>query len=192
MKIVTTLAKFGAALGLLAMASSAQAVVINVYGNAVDWANGIGDFVVEDFNDVNLQAPLQSISSLNGSIGGGTWNDVITASPGTTFNFNPGVYGIGGDWNLAVPGGPGTGIFVNTVSGSYFVGEIANTTNGFWGFTIDEQVTGVSLSLGSQCCVETYTLENMLIATSVPEPAVLALMGMGLVGIGFARRKRNA
>lgn len=203
MKIVSTVAKFGATLGLLAMASSAQAVVITVFTDAADWTNGVGpSYVTEDFNDATLQAPLQSITglgsgpSINGIAPGKLWDRIDQgAAIDTVFSFNPGVYGMGGTWDLAGPGGPGVGIEVSTNSGTYLIGEISRFTGGtFWGFTIDEAIMNVGLAEGTTSGVtgvETYTLDNMLIAT-VPEPAVLALMGMGLVGIGFARRKRNA
>ena len=37
-----------------------------------------------------------------------------------------------------------------------------------------------------------FVIDDLKLPTSVPEPATLALMGLGLAGLGFARRKNAA
>ena len=191
-----TLKNLSAALGLFALVQgSAQAVVINTFTSEANWQAAVGSYEREVITIAKPLQPLIGIATTNGSIAAGVFNDVINqeASPSTSFNFNPGVYGIGGTWNLLVEGS-GNAIGVNTLSGSYFIDTIANTTNGFWGFTIDETVISVWLNEGSTGFQETYTLDNMHMATSpIPVPAAVWLFGSGLLGlVGIARRKKAA
>ena len=194
---VKILTQLGAALGLFTMLSgSAQAVLINTYTAAADWTSAVGSYATEDFEDLTLQAPLQSFVSENGEISGGTFNDLLipeSSAAATIFTFNPGIYGIGADWDLG-PLTVGTGLEVHTLNGTYDIGEVSVDPAGFWGFTIDESISFIVLTNGPNCCRENYTIDNMMMATSastVPEPGILALMGIGLAGMGFSRRKRN-
>jgi hypothetical protein len=36
-----------------------------------------------------------------------------------------------------------------------------------------------------------YAIDNIIVTAAVPEPSIIALFGLGLVGIGFARRRRS-
>lgn len=175
-----------------------HAITINQYTNFTDWSNAVGAYVTEDFNDNVLASPLQSITgddvSINGTVAGKLW-DVIdkNLNQDTTFTFSPGVFGMGGFWDLSGPGGPGTSIVAKTSTSVFDLGTIPSSTGGtFWGFTIDEALTDIYFIEGPQYAlgVETYTLDNMVMA--VPEPGSLALLGAGLLGLGFCRRKRTS
>ncbi|PCJ31948.1 MAG: hypothetical protein COA99_16765 [Moraxellaceae bacterium] len=59
-----------------------------------------------------------------------------------------------------------------------------------------ENIIGAFCSVGSTTCydlfdvvgLETYTFEN---ATSASEPSSLALFGLGMIGLGFSRRRQH-
>ena len=149
----------------------------------------------EDFEDGTADG--FTITSANDSIAGGELSDRIdeTSSPAsTTFSFSNEIWAFGGDWDLANPSGPGSGIIV-TVDGFQLATEIPNSIAGtFWGFVSDTKFTNIVLTEGTQAAsqpaaVENYDLDNVVFA--IPEPASLAIFGIGLAGLGFVGRRRR-
>ena len=62
----------------------------------------------------------------------------------------------------------------------------------FWGITSDSKISSIHISNGGlpsysgSVIIDNLTIGN---AATVPEPATLALVGIGLAGIGYMRRK---
>ena len=62
----------------------------------------------------------------------------------------------------------------------------------FFGLTSDTLITEVhfGLSGGGTTGLVYFVIDNVTIGTRVPEPSTLALLGFGIAGIGYQRRKR--
>ena len=208
MTIVNTLKKLGVAVSLFALSQGPAHAIITTYTDLTLWESAVASYTTEDFNSAALQnlpvnaiapgsytGPLTQITSFGAPaiISGGQMLDTLDVQGGvdTRFDFNPSVFAVSADWNLAI-GGLGSQIRVNTTAGSEVLTLAPNPLFGFWGFTTDSAILSMELveaipGLG----IETYLLDNLRMATALPEPTILALMGLGLIGVGFSRRKRK-
>lgn len=188
-------------LGMVAVPDKAGSAVLEFNTRAAWEAAVSGVIVEEDFNDGTLIPLISSINSTNGSIGGGTFNDLIDDSPvaTTTFNFSKGLTAFGAEWDLT-PGGPGIGLdlFADGVQ----IGTsptVANTfAGGFYGFVLTGGETFSSLLIAGAgqpgAFFETYKLDNVAVS-AVPIPAALPLFlsALAVLGLlGWRRRKLAA
>mgnify|MGYP000029444728 CR=1 FL=1 len=177
--------------------------VFTVYTDRLLWDSAITGMPwtsTETFDMNTIHQPWLAISSdYPGAVTNNRWESRVDDDPllQDTFHFAvPGIalQAFGADFNLAVPGGPGTGIRVSMFLGSggteYFVGEMANTTQSFWGFVVQGgSFDYVRLTAGTQSGIqETYWTDNLSIA-GVPEPGTYLLVGAGLLAFGLWRRR---
>ena len=181
------------------------------YTDRYDWESSFDDLIAtEDFDDIpntgflplNTTTTVGLIDVYTFASGGdifrvqfGRVDGQVDRGPGSTpegftIIFPYAISAFGADFVDACSAGRLTLQFNTTVVA--LGDDMGGLCTGFFGFTSDELFT--SLTFGQElgdCCNEVFQMDNVSFATSVPEPDTLALLGIGLAGIGLARRKER-
>jgi hypothetical protein len=188
-----------AIISALIISTPALATNVKIFTDKAAWSSAVnGSFLSEDFSDTSFLKGLSiNAQSSSFSIADGVMNDRLTNTDSTTISYDDKLQGVGGDFDLS-PGGPGMGIKLTLINGSLMSFLVpkeinSNYTGQFFGIVSDTAFSSLKLTAGTQNGFgERYSLDNLVLAAApVPEPETYALMGMGLIGLIAARRRKT-
>lgn len=183
---------------VMSFAAGAQAYNVTTYTDYVSWLNAINlnQLVVENYQDATFETGF-SITPTGGAgaVHYGVYENIVDKDVPRfqVFNYAPGMTAFGG-WYDLTPGGAGTGIDMYINDNNQFVLSIANTATGqFYGFVADGNFNGVRLQdAGGSGLQETYYVVDNALASAVPIPPAIFLLGSGLLGLGFVKRRTRS
>ena len=175
---------------------------IVVFDSSTDWQDATGMIQTEDFEDVGLVANL-SVTTDNGSISGGLWNDTVTdplpiigGVPAiTTWTYSNAPTAWSTEIDLG-PGGGGSGLDIEVTYTDATTEDLGTINDsGFLGIVSDDKAIATiefSTTGNVTSTQEQYSLDNFSSGfAAVPEPCsatMLSLVGVMLI----ARRRRKA
>lgn len=185
-----------------------------VYTDRVAWESAVsGDIATENFNSItpfNMVSGINTVGNIGFEIFGTTsLNRIDDGSDSNNidgsnyyhghldFNLGPPTLDIlvtptlafGADWKSTNSLG---GLFLIILDVTFDLSDYLSGDDGFFGVVSDSAFSEIDLEtrLGS---AEQFGMDNFSysVATSVPEPASLALMGFGIVGLMLSRKKKT-
>ena len=165
-------------------------------------AGGVGSVV---FGKPDHDSVDADDGAIDGSGLGGDTYFFVTGTTGITFSFNAGVLGalptnVGIVWtdglnSINFEAFDAGGASLGTLAGNHADGSVVGQTaeDRFYGATYAGGISAIHISNSGGAIgggIEVDHLQYGLIA-QIPEPATLAIFGLGLAGLGFLRRRRK-
>ena len=171
---------------------------ITIFTAENDWQQATALIMTETFDDNDLVSNLD-VSSDNGSVSGGLWNDDVTdpllgASATTTWIYSDSPTAWSTDIDLA-PGGAGSGLDIDVTYTDLTTESLGTVdTTGFFGIVSDDKaIAEIVFSTTSLLGLsqEQFALDNFSsgVAVAVPEPSSFSLLSV-VATLALLKRRR--
>lgn len=195
-QIVTAAAILMSAVSLQAKADITMTITQNTTLGGVNFAFSNGSGTVSDYASSNFLVGEDAAARL-GFASGYAYDGSLAVLAGTN------KFGIQNIFSYSYPGLPGTngniaqgfdfqnGVSLAGAQLSDFNGLVLNANSIAWSNFVPGTYVLPSYYTGYQTELGKFTLQVGAAAAAVPEPGSLAIIGLGLAGLGFVRRQQR-